>query len=87
MPQSYEKLRGKPNLFELFRDRVTSAKPKLRKVEGKAKKNHFYFPSSPQGHAAACPTLSLKMPLMNRYPHKSFHPKFGGYIFFTYLCR
>ena len=30
--QSYEKTREKPNLFALFRVKVTSVEPKLRKV-------------------------------------------------------
>jgi len=37
LSQSYEKSSEKPNLFGLFRAKVTSEQPKLRKVERKAK--------------------------------------------------
>ena len=41
--QSYEKSSEKPNLFELFRNKVTSPKEKLRKIESKTKRFFSFF--------------------------------------------
>jgi len=41
--QRYEKSSEKPNLFELFRDRVPSVEPKYEKTSEMQKENLFFF--------------------------------------------